>query len=71
MNELERFLKTDPQDSFCGRTMEILHVYVDATGAGADALLPGIAAHLASCPPCAEDCEGLRAAVRDDGPAPL
>jgi len=68
MNELERFLMTDPHDSLCGQTMDILHVYVEETamGADADALHPGVAAHLESCPPCAEDCEGLRAALRDD-----
>jgi hypothetical protein len=65
MNELERFLTTDPRDSLCGRTMELLHVFVEAPAADAAALHPGIAAHLQSCPPCAEDCEGLRAAVRD------
>jgi hypothetical protein len=64
MNELERFLKTHPQDALCGQTMAILHVYVEE--ADAAALHPGVAAHLESCPPCAEDCEGLRAAVRDD-----
>jgi hypothetical protein len=68
MNELERFLKTDPRDALCGQTMEILHVYVEETAAGvdADALHPEVAAHLESCPPCAEDCEGLRAAVGDE-----
>jgi hypothetical protein len=64
MNELERFLTTDPRDALCGQTMEILHVYVEETAADAAALHPEVAAHLRSCPPCADDCAGLRAAVR-------
>ena len=41
MNELERFLTTDPQDSLCGQTMEILHVFVEETDPAA--LHPGVA----------------------------
>jgi hypothetical protein len=46
--------------------MEMLHVYVELVAADASAAqrYPGIAAHLRACGPCAEDFEGLLAAVR-------
>lgn len=60
-----RFLTTDPADVGCEETMELLHVYADLVLAGKDpeAHLPGIAAHLRDCHPCAEDLQGLLAAV--------
>jgi hypothetical protein len=63
---LERFLRTDPDDSGCGRAMEVLHVYVDLAldGAGPASVFPGVAVHLDRCPPCAEDFAGLLAAAR-------
>jgi hypothetical protein len=47
--------------------MEVLHIYVDLLAADADAAKRylGVAAHLRACGPCAEDFEGLLAAVRD------
>lgn len=62
---IERFLDTDPRDVGCEQAMEILHVYVDlvAGDGGAEARYPGMAAHLRACGPCAEDFEGLLAAV--------
>lgn len=59
-----------------------MHVYVDLQAAGIDPedRYPGVAAHLAACESCAQDVEGLLAAVRDipadppeqePGPAPL
>jgi hypothetical protein len=64
---LERFLDTDPQDSGCGQAMELLHVYADLLDQDADAvrLYPRVAAHLRGCGPCAEDLEGLLAAIHD------
>lgn len=69
MNEstarIERFLHTDPGDVGCEQAMEMLHVYVDQAAAGHDvqARYPGMAAHLRACGPCAQDFEGLLAAV--------
>jgi hypothetical protein len=66
MMRLDRFLRPEPDDAGCAMTIDVLHVFVDAAVAGLDTarLYPGVAAHLRSCPPCAEDCEGLYAAVR-------
>ncbi len=65
MHALEQFLSTDPCDAGCAETMRLLHVYADALADGVDPELrhPGIAAHLRSCPPCAEDLEALLAAI--------
>ncbi|HEY4024206.1 MAG TPA: hypothetical protein VGM75_36360 [Pseudonocardiaceae bacterium] len=65
---LDRFLTTDPRDVGCEQAMALLHVYVDAVTAGGDvaARFPGVLAHLAACGPCAEDFDGLLAAVRED-----
>ena len=43
-----------------------MHVYVELVAADASVgrRYPGIAAHLAACGPCAEDFDGLLAAVR-------
>ena len=64
---LDRFLQTDPRDVGCAEAMRLLHLYVDLVDQGVDAeqRYPGIAAHLRACGPCAEDFEGLLAAVRD------
>ena len=63
---LDRFLRTDPRDVGCAEAMDLMHVYVElvAADASAAARYPGIAAHLAACGPCAEDFDGLLAAVR-------
>jgi hypothetical protein len=47
----------------------ILHVYVelvldDASGTEAARRYPGVAAHLLSCGPCAEDYQGLLLAAQ-------
>ncbi|MEV0288039.1 hypothetical protein AB0H36_28315 [Kribbella sp. NPDC050820] len=62
---LERFLATDPRDVGCGETMAVLHLYAELLAAGVDAAerYPGLASHLAACEPCAEDADGLLAAV--------
>ena len=66
MHALEQFLSTDPRDAGCAETMRMLHVYVDEMAGGANPELrhPGVAAHLRSCAPCAQDLEALLAAVR-------
>ena len=45
------------------------YVELELSGADADAAVPGLRAHLAGCPACAEEHESLRALVaaeRDD-----
>ena len=68
-DELDRFLRTDPRDVGCDQAVRLLHVYVelvldDASGAEAARRYPGVAAHLLSCCPCAEDYQGLLQAAR-------
>lgn len=62
---LDRFLRTDPRDVGCEEAMEVLHIYVDllTADASAAARFPGVTAHLRACGPCADDFEGLLAAV--------
>ena len=66
---LRPFLQTDPRDVGCAEAMELLHVYVELVAADAAAAerYPGIAAHLRACGPCAEDFDGLLAAVGTGG----
>ena len=67
--ELDRFLQTDPRDAGCAKAMELLHLYAEMTVAdprAAELRYPEVAAHLRACGPCAEDLEGLLAAVRTD-----
>ena len=68
-SELDRFLQTDPRDVGCAEATRLLRVYVDLVARDADAgqRYPGIAAHLRARGPCADDFEGLLAAVRDIG----
>ena len=63
----ERLLTPRPDDVGCAETFELIDRFVDLLVAGGDpyAEFHGIAAHLAGCGPCAEDFEGLLAAVRD------
>ena len=62
---LERFLTTDPDDAGCAQTFELIDIYLELTlrGDSAESRYPGVAAHLRSCHPCAEDFEGLLLAV--------
>jgi hypothetical protein len=68
VNHLDAFLRTDPLDAACGRTIELLHIYVELTLAGADPgeRFPGVAVHLRVCGPCAEDYATLLAAMRGE-----
>jgi hypothetical protein len=63
---LERFLRTDPRDVGCAETIEVMHVYAELVLAGEDPdqRYPGVTAHLRACDPCAQDLEGLLAAMR-------
>lgn len=64
---LDRFLKLDAADAGCGQTVELLHAYAELIAAGADPErgYPGLAAHLRSCAPCADDLAGLVITVRE------
>ncbi len=66
MNELDEFLRTDPRDAGCERTMALLHVYVELALADAEPerRMADLAAHLRSCGPCSEDFEALLEAAR-------
>jgi hypothetical protein len=66
---LDRLLDTDPLDQGCGAAMELLHVYAEVALTDPDAARrrhPEVAAHLRACGPCADDLEGLLAAVQAD-----
>jgi hypothetical protein len=66
---LDRFLRTDPRDAGCGKAMELLHVYAELAVSDprqAEHQYPEVAAHLRACGPCAQDLEGLLAAIRAD-----
>lgn len=69
-NQLAEFLATDPADVGCGEALRLLDVYAELVDAGQDpeTRLPGLTAHFRACGPCAEDLEGLIAAVRGDSP---
>ena len=41
------------------------YVELELTGQDADAIIPGLRAHLAGCPACREEHESLRALVSD------
>lgn len=61
-NPLERLLGPDGPEVSCEQCFELLDEYVDLelAGADADALVPGVRAHLEGCPACREDHESLR-----------
>lgn len=63
---LEEFLATNQIDSGCARALELLDVYADLLLAGEqpEERFPDLAVHLSACGPCAEDLEGLLAAIR-------
>jgi len=44
------------------------YVELELAGADADALVPGLRAHLAGCPACGEEHESLRALLELDTP---
>jgi anti-sigma factor RsiW len=65
---IARLLGPAEPEILCDECFEQLDVYVDAElgPADADALVPGMRAHLEGCPTCAEEYESLRALVRQD-----
>jgi hypothetical protein len=60
---LKRLLGSDEPEFDCDECFEQLDRYVELelAGAPADALVPGLRAHLVGCPACAEEHESLRA----------
>ena len=67
MPSLERFLRTAPGDAGCDETRRLLHVVAEDVAANRPPRFghPGIAAHLRDCPPCADELEGLLAAIEE------
>ena len=63
---LDRFLTTDPADVGCEGALDLLHAYAELVAAGEDPerRYPGVTAHLRSCPPCADDLDGLLIMMR-------
>jgi anti-sigma factor RsiW len=65
---LDRLLGPTGPELGCDECFELLDEYVDleVEGADADALVPGMRAHLDGCPACHEEHESLRALVVAD-----
>lgn len=67
---IARLLGPDGPELSCEACFALLDRYVDlehtAGAAAADAQVPGMRAHLAGCPACAEDHESLREYVAGD-----
>lgn len=64
---IQRFLATDPRDVGCDEAMEVLHIYADLPAGVRAQRYPGVAAHLCACGPCADDFDGLLAAIAAEG----
>jgi hypothetical protein len=60
---LKRLLGTNERELDCDECFSQLDRFVEleVAGAAADALVPGLRAHLVGCPACAEEHESLRA----------
>ena len=65
---LLRLLGPPEPEIGCDECFELLDRYVELelADAPADALVPGLRAHLAGCPACAEEHESLRALLELD-----
>jgi hypothetical protein len=65
---IARLLGPAEPEILCDECFEMLDVYVDAElgHADADAVVPGMRAHLAGCPACSEEYESLRALVQQE-----
>jgi hypothetical protein len=65
---LLRLLGSDEPEVDCDNCFDQLDRYVELElrGAPADALVPGLRAHLVGCPACAEEHESLRALLELD-----
>ena len=69
-NRLNQLLGSGEPDPGCEACFELLDEYAEALLRGDDAerLFPQLVAHIAGCPACREDTEGLIAALRRGGP---
>ena len=69
---LDRLLGPHGPELTCDRCFDQLDRYVELelAGADADALVPGMRAHLEGCPACLEDREGLAALLRGQARLP-
>ena len=65
---LRRLLGPGEPEVSCEVCFAQLDVYVDAEvlGQDADAAVPGMRAHLAGCPACADEHDSLKTLVTDD-----
>lgn len=63
---LERLLGRAERDSGCDAAFEQFDRYCDAVLSGRDAVreFPDVVTHIANCPACREDAEGLLAALK-------
>ncbi len=66
---LRRLLGPGEPEVTCEACFALLDVYVDAEVLGQDpnAVAPGMAAHLAGCPACADEYDTLRALIAAGG----
>ena len=64
---LRRLLGPGEPEVTCEVCFDLLDCYVDAEvqGAAPDTAVPGMAAHLAGCPACAEEHDSLKALVSE------
>lgn len=62
---IDNFLTTIPHDLGCAAAWQLIHAYAEAVAEGErpETRFPGISAHLAACPPCADDFAGLQNAL--------
>lgn len=63
---MHRFLATDPRDVGCEEAMEVLHIYAELPTHERVLRYPGVVAHLLACGPCADDFDGLLAAIASE-----
>lgn len=69
---VERLLATNPLDAGCDGTFAVLDVFAEEVIERGDpaARHPGVALHLASCPACSQDLQGILAAAECTPPGP-
>jgi hypothetical protein len=65
---LQALLDQEPEDAGCAETFAVINRYAEIVVRGGDpeGELPEVALHLARCGPCAEDFQGLLAALREE-----
>jgi predicted anti-sigma-YlaC factor YlaD len=69
--DIFELLTAETVDAGCSAGFEVLHEYVESELDGGDPEdeLPGLAAHLRSCPACRDDYSGLVDAAKHFGDA--